>query len=214
MEYRFSDKLASLKPSAIREIFKSLSDPTVISFAAGNPAAESFPVGELARLSADIFEKTPVTALQYSLTEGYPPLREAVAARLREKFAIGRAGDETFIVSGGNQGIELSAKVLCNEGDAVICEEPSFIGALNAFRSNGARTVGVPLHGDGIDPDELDAVLAREPRARMIYLIPTFQNPSGITTSYEKRRKIYEIALRRGVMIFEDNPYGELRVAG
>ena len=214
MEYRFSDKLASLKPSAIREIFKSLSDPTVISFAAGNPAAESFPVGELARLSADIFEKTPVTALQYSLTEGYPPLREAVAARLREKFAIGRAGDETFIVSGGNQGIELSAKVLCNEGDAVICEEPSFIGALNAFRSNGACTVGVPLHGDGIDPDELDAVLAREPRARMIYLIPTFQNPSGITTSYEKRRKIYEIALRRGVMIFEDNPYGELRFAG
>ncbi len=214
MEYRFSDKLASLKPSAIREIFKSLSDPTVISFAAGNPAAESFPVVELARLSADIFEKTPVTALQYSLTEGYPPLREAVAARLREKFAIGRSGDETFIVSGGNQGIELSAKVLCNEGDAVICEEPSFIGALNAFRSNGARTVGVPLHGDGIDPDELDAVLAREPRARMIYLIPTFQNPSGITTSYEKRRKIYEIALRRGVMIFEDNPYGELRFAG
>ena len=168
MEYRFSDKLASLKPSAIREIFKSLSDPTVISFAAGNPAAESFPVVELARLSADIFEKTPVTALQYSLTEGYPPLREAVAARLREKFAIGRAGDETFIVSGGNQGIELSAKVLCNEGDTVICENPSFIGALNAFRSYNVNLKGLDLEDDGINPDSLEEILKTDKSFIMI----------------------------------------------
>ncbi len=214
MEYKFSTKLASLKPSAIREIFKSLSDPTIISFAAGNPAAESFPVDELARLSADIFANTPIAALQYSLTEGYPPLRQAVAERLAKKFSIGSKNDMTCIVSGGNQGIELACKVLCNEGDAVICEEPSFIGALNAFRSNGARTVGVPLHGDGIDPDELDAVLSNEPKAKMLYLIPTFQNPCGITTSLEKRKRIYEVALRHGVMIFEDNPYGELRFAG
>ncbi len=214
MEYKFSTKLASLKPSAIREIFKSLSDPTIISFAAGNPAAESFPVDELARLSADIFANTPIAALQYSLTEGYPPLRRAVAERLAKKFSIGSKNDMTCIVSGGNQGIELACKVLCNEGDAVICEEPSFIGALNAFRSNGARTVGVPLHGDGIDPDELDAVLSHEPKAKMLYLIPTFQNPCGITTSLEKRKRIYEVALRHGVMIFEDNPYGELRFAG
>ncbi len=214
MEYKFSTKLASLKPSAIREIFKSLSDPTIISFAAGNPAAESFPVDELARLSADIFANTPIAALQYSLTEGYPPLRRAVAERLAKKFSSGSKNDMTCIVSGGNQGIELACKVLCNEGDAVICEEPSFIGALNAFRSNGARTVGVPLHGDGIDPDELDAVLSHEPKAKMLYLIPTFQNPCGITTSLEKRKRIYEVALRHGVMIFEDNPYGELRFAG
>lgn len=214
MEYKFSDKLAALKPSAIREIFKSLSDPEMISFAAGNPAAESFPVDELARLSADIFANTPIAALQYSLTEGYPPLRQAVAERLAKKFSIGSKSDMTCIVSGGNQGIELACKVLCNEGDAVICEDPSFIGALNAFRSNGARTVGVPLHGDGIDPDELDAVLSREPKAKMLYLIPTFQNPCGITTGLEKRKRIYEVALRHGVMIFEDNPYGELRFAG
>lgn len=123
-------------------------------------------------------------------------------------------GDETIIVSGGNQGIELTAKVLCNEGDVVVCEEPSFIGALNAFRSNGARPVGVPLENDGIDPDRLDAVLSREPRARFIYLIPTFQNPAGITTSLEKRKRIYEVARRHNVMILEDNPYGELRFAG
>lgn len=104
--------------------------------------------------------------------------------------------------------------MLCNEGDVVVCEEPSFIGALNAFRSNGARPVGVPLENDGIDPDRLDAVLSREPRARFIYLIPTFQNPAGITTSLEKRKRIYEVARRHNVMILEDNPYGELRFAG
>lgn len=214
MEYRFSDKLAGLRPSAIREIFKSLSDPEIISFAAGNPAAESFPIEEIRALSADILEKTPVAALQYNRTEGYPPLCRTVAERQRKKFGIGSDGDETIIVSGGNQGIELAAKVLCNEGDAVVCEEPSFIGALNAFRSNGARPVGVPLGEDGIDPDALDRVLAGEPRARFIYLIPTFQNPSGITTSLEKRKKIYEVARRHDVLILEDNPYGELRFAG
>lgn len=214
MEYRFSDKLAALKPSAIREIFKSLSDPEIISFAAGNPAAESFPIEDIRRLSAEIFAETPVAALQYSQTEGYPPLRCEVAGRQQKKFGIGSDGDETIIVSGGNQGIELTAKVLCNEGDVVVCEEPSFIGALNAFRSNGARPVGVPLENDGIDPDRLDAVLSREPRARFIYLIPTFQNPAGITTSLEKRKRIYEVARRHNVMILEDNPYGELRFAG
>lgn len=214
MEYRFSDKLAELRPSAIREIFKSLSDPQIISFAAGNPAAESFPIDDIRRLSADIFENTPVAALQYSRTEGYPPLCRAVAERQKKKFGIGAEGDETIIVSGGNQGIELTAKVLCNEGDVVICEEPSFIGALNAFRSNGARPVGVPLSSDGIDPDMLDAVLSGEPRARFIYLIPTFQNPAGITTSAEKRRRIYEVARRHDMLILEDNPYGELRFAG
>ena len=214
MEYRFSDKLAALKPSAIREIFKSLSDPEIISFAAGNPAAESFPIEDIRRLSAEIFAETPVAALQYSQTEGYPPLRREVAGRQQKKFGIGSDGDETIIVSGGNQGIELTAKVLCNEGDVVVCEEPSFIGALNAFRSNGARPVGVPLENDGIDPDRFDAVLSREPRARFIYLIPTFQNPAGITTSLEKRKRIYEVARRHNVMILEDNPYGELRFAG
>lgn len=214
MEYRFSDKLAGLRPSAIREIFKSLSDPEIISFAAGNPAAESFPIEEIRALSADILEKTPVAALQYSRTEGYPPLCRTVAERQRKKFGIGSDGDETIIVSGGNQGIELAAKVLCNEGDAAVCEEPSFIGALNAFRSNGARPVGVPLGEDGIDPNALDRVLAEEPRAKFIYLIPTFQNPSGITTSLEKRKKIYEVARRHDTLILEDNPYGELRFAG
>ncbi|MBQ9802100.1 MAG: PLP-dependent aminotransferase family protein [Clostridia bacterium] len=221
MEYTFSDKLAALKPSAIREIFKSLSDPTIISFAAGNPAAESFPVEELSRLSADIFKNSAATALQYGMTEGYPPLREAIAKRQKDVFGIGRsvaAGDaytdSTIVVSGGQQGIELACKALCNEGDTVICENPSFIGALNAFRSCGAKTVGVELGEDGIDPDELERVIKANPRAKLLYLIPTFQNPAGITTSEEKRRRIYEIAKKYSLPILEDNPYGELRFRG
>lgn len=214
MEYVFSDKLAALKPSAIREIFKSLADPTIISFAAGNPAAESFPVEELAALSADIFKESAATALQYGMTEGYPPLREAIAARQKAVFGIGGEGDSTIVVSGGQQGIELACKALCNEGDVVLCENPSFIGALNAFRSNGARTVGVPMENDGIDPEALEQAIKDNPRAKLIYLIPTFQNPTGITTSEEKRRKILEIAKRYSLPILEDNPYGELRFAG
>ena len=216
MEYTFSDKIADLKPSAIREIFKSLSDPEIISLAAGNPSPESFPVKELSRLSAEIFEAHPVAALQYSVTEGYTPLREAIAERQIKRFGAGmvRKGDMTVVVSGGQQGIELACKIFCNEGDAVICENPSFIGALNSFRSNGARTVGVELESDGISIEGLERALKENKNAKLIYLIPTFQNPSGITMSLEKRHAVLALAKKYGVMILEDNPYGELRFSG
>ena len=214
MEYNFSRKLAELKPSAIREIFKSLTDPEIISFAAGNPAPESFPVDELAKISADIFANNSTAALQYSITEGYGPLREAVAARQKAKFNIGTAGDSTLIVSGGQQGIELACKVFCNEGDTIICENPSFIGSLNSFRSNGINVVGVELEADGINIQELEKALKQNPRTKLLYVIPTFQNPAGITTSIEKRREILRLAKKYNVVILEDNPYGELRFRG
>lgn len=214
MEYNFSDKIRELKPSAIREIFKSLSDPTIISFAAGNPSPESFPVEALAKLSADIFENDSTMALQYSITEGYPPFREAVAKRQREKFSIGTDSDSVMIVSGGQQGMELACKVFCNEGDTVICENPSFIGSLNSFRSLGATPIGVELEEDGMDLTALENTFRCHPKARLLYVIPTFQNPSGRTTSYEKRVKIYELARKYNKIIIEDNPYGELRFSG
>ena len=210
MEYIFSDKLSALKPSAIREIFKSLTDPTIISFAAGNPNPLSFPVEALAKLSA----ADAAYALQYGITEGYAPLRESIAARIYEKFGIGREFDQTIVTTGGQQGIELACKAFCNEGDAVICENPSFIGALNAFRSNGARTIGVPLRADGIDLTVLEETLRTEKKAKLLYLIPTFQNPTGVTSTYENRRAVYALAKKYGVVILEDNPYGELRFAG
>ena len=221
MNYRFSDKIASLKPSAIREILKAPSTPDTISFAAGNPAPESFPVNDMARISAEIYAECAIPALQYGVTDGYSPLRDAISARQKQRFNIGASkadgdafDDVTIIVSGGQQGIELACKVFCNEGDAVICEDPTFIGALNAFRSNGAIPVGVTLEDDGMNIAELEEKIKNTPNAKLIYTIPTFHNPCGITTSYEKRVKIYNLAKKYGLIILEDNPYGELRFAG
>lgn len=214
MEYRISEKMQALKPSAIREIFKALTDPSIISLAAGNPSPESFPVEDLARISAEIFSDSSTAALQYSVTEGYPPLREDVKARLASRFGIGRDFDMTIITSGGQQGIELLCKTMCDEGDTVIVEEPSFIGALNAFRSNGAKLVGIPMEDDGIDIGKLEDAMKNNPRAKILYLIPTFQNPSGTCMSLEKRKKVYDLAKKYNIIILEDNPYGELRFAG
>ena len=216
MEYKFSKKLAELKPSAIREIFKSLSDPTIISFAAGNPSPESFPVKDLARLSNEIFENEASFALQYGITEGYTPLREAIAARQKSRFGenMVRDTDTTLVVTGGQQGIELACKSFCNEGDAVICENPSFIGALNAFRSNGVQTIGVEMEEDGISLEKLEETLKNTKNAKLLYLIPTFQNPAGTCMSLEKRIAVLDLAKKYEIMILEDNPYGELRFAG
>lgn len=214
MEYNFSEKMKNLKPSAIREIFKALSDPSIISFAAGNPAPESFPVEALSRISADIFNTEASFALQYGITEGYMPLREDVKSRLSTRFGIDTENNMTIITSGGQQGIELLCKTLCNEGDTVICENPSFIGALNAFRSSGCETVGVPLTDGGIDLEILENTLKNTPRAKLLYLIPTFQNPAGTCMSLEKRKAVLELAKKYGIVILEDNPYGELRFAG
>lgn len=214
MNYTFSDNIKNMKPSAIREIFKSLGTPGAISFAAGNPSPESFPIEDITRIANEIMQETPSAALQYGTTEGYTPLRELVAARIKEKFNCGKDGDMTIITSGGQQAIELACKVLCNRGDEVICENPSFIGALNAFRSIGAVPVGVPLEDDGINIEILEKTLKEHKRVKMMYLIPTFHNPAGITTSEEKRRAIYSLARKYDVIILEDNPYGELRFAG
>lgn len=133
---------------------------------------------------------------------------------MKAKFGIGTENDTTIITTGGQQGIELACKAMCNEGDVVICENPSFIGALNAFRSNGAKLVGVPLGDDGIDTEKLEEALAANPNAKLLYLIPTFHNPAGITSTLENRKKVYELAKKYQIVILEDNPYGELRFAG
>lgn len=203
-----------MKPSAIREIFKSLGKPGCISFAAGNPSPESFPVEDIKRIAADILTQEPITALQYGITEGYPKLRELVSQRLKRLYNIGTEDDDTIIVTGGQQGIELTCKVMCSEGDVVICENPSFIGALNAFRSLGAELKGVPLKDDGIDLEALEATLKASPRAKLLYVIPSFQNPAGITSTLENRKAVYELARKYDIVIIEDNPYGDLRFEG
>lgn len=214
MNYKISQKFVNMKPSAIREIFKSLGKPGCISFAAGNPSPESFPVEDIKRIAADILTQEPITALQYGITEGYPKLRELVKNRLKKNYNIGKEDDETIIVTGGQQGIELTCKVMCNEGDVVICENPSFIGALNAFRSLGAKLVGVPLSSEGMDLAALEEALKSNPKAKLLYTIPSFQNPAGITSTLENRKAVYELARKYDIVIVEDNPYGDLRFAG
>lgn len=213
MEYEFSNRMKGLKGSAIREIFKVAGDPSYISLAGGNPAPELFPAQELAEIAADVLAHEPVTALQYGVTEGYGPLRDAVRARL-QRDGIGSPDDEVLIVSGGQQGIDLTAKNLVNEGDVVFVEEPSFIGALNAFRSFGAKLVGVAMDDAGMQPDALERAIAANPGGKVIYTIPTFQNPMGVTMPAARRRAVYEIARRHHLIIIEDNPYGELTFDG
>lgn len=214
MEYSFSDRVNSLKPSAIREIFKYAADPEVVSLSAGNPAPDAFPAKEIAEISADLLSRRPVDALQYGLTEGYAPLRDYLKKYMKDKYGIGSENDRLIITSGAQQVMDLAAKSLCNEGDVVICEAPSFIGSLNSFRSYNAKLVGVPVESDGINTEILEEKLKTEKNVRFIYVIPNFQNPSGVTMSLEKRKKVYSLAKKYGVMILEDNPYGELRYFG
>lgn len=213
MDYRFSEKVSHLQASAIREILKFTSDPEVISFAAGNPAPEAFPTQTLTEISKEIFEQDPILALQYSISEGYTPLRDLLKKELEKKDEFDPNRDDLIITSGAQQANELAAKVLCDEHDVIIAEAPSFIGSLNAFKSYNVDLRGVTLREDGMDLDELEDVL-RGGNVKLIYIISNFQNPTGRTTSLEKRKAIYELAKKYGSMILEDNPYGDLRISG
>lgn len=214
MNYTFSDRVSNLKPSAIREIFKYAADPQVISLSAGNPSPEAFPVKAISEISQKIFKENPIAALQYSVTEGYAPLRSHLKEYMKEKHNVGAAFDDLIVTSGAQQVMDLAAKSLCNEGDTVICEAPSFIGSLNSFRSYNAKLCGVPMDSDGINIEKLENALQTKKNVRFMYLIPNFQNPSGITMSLEKRKAVYELAKKYGVLIIEDNPYGDLRYSG
>lgn len=214
MEFSFAKRVQGLNPSAIREILKYAADPEVVSLSAGNPAPEAFPIKAVQEISARIFEEEPITALQYSVTEGYPPLRAHLTTYMQQKHHIGRDFDDILITSGAQQAMEMVAKVLCDDGDVVISEAPSFIGSLNSFRALSARLVGVEMEEDGMNMEKLEEALKANPRTKFIYTIPNFQNPSGITMSMEKRRQLYALAKQYGVLIVEDNPYGDLRYEG
>lgn len=214
MEYSFSDRVQALKPSAIREIFKYAADPEVVSLSAGNPSPEAFPIEEIKEISSRLLEENPIGVLQYSVTEGYPQLRETLKEYMKSHHNIGRDFDDILITTGAQQIMDLATKSLVNEGDVVITEAPSFIGSLNTFRSYNAKLVGVKIDDDGMNMEELEKALQTHKSARFIYTIPNFQNPSGITMSLEKRKKMYELAKKYNVLILEDNPYGDLRYSG
>ena len=187
MKYVFTDRMSNVKASAIREILKATADPHMISFAGGNPAAEAFPVKEIEKISADILSHDPISVLQYGITEGDKGLIEAATSFFNRHEQALKDGDKMLITSGSQQIMEFAAKCLCNEGDIVICENPSFLGALNAFKSLGAVLKGVEYKDDQLDLEALETILKQHPKPKFMYLIPNFQNPTGMTMSLEVR---------------------------
>ena len=215
MEYGsfFADRVKPMKGSAIREMFKRMADPEIISLAGGNPASELFPSDELSKIAGKILMTSPTLALQYGTTDGYPKMKECARQRAAKVNSVGE-NDEILIMTGANQGIDLAAKSLINKGDKIIVEDPSFIGSLNAFRSYECELVGVDVEQDGMDMDKLEAALKENSGVKLIYTIPTFQNPTGTTMSLEKRKRLMELASKYNVLVLEDNPYGDLRFSG
>lgn len=214
MEYQFAKRMSNVKASAIREILKATSDLKMISFAGGNPSAEAFPVEEIEKISADILTNEPISVLQYGITEGDQELIQAATHFFNRHEQVMKADDQMIITSGSQQIMEFVAKILCNEGDVVICENPSFLGALNAFKSLGAVLRGIEYKNGQLDLESLKQALQMEPKPKFMYLIPNFQNPTGMTMSLEVRKEILKLAKDNGVLILEDNPYGDLRFEG
>ena len=214
MEYTLSRNMRGMKPSIIREILKQMNDPSLISFAGGNPAPESFPEKEIAAASARLLAQDPVGMLQYSVTEGVPAVLEQVRRFANRHELRVRGQDALLLCTGSQQVLDLATKCLCNEGDTIAVEEPAFLGAYNTFRSYGAKLAGVPMEEDGVSLAALEAVFAAPEKPRFFYCIPNFQNPTGKTMSVAKRRGVLALAQKYGVPVLEDDPYGELRFAG
>ncbi|MCL2854851.1 MAG: PLP-dependent aminotransferase family protein [Defluviitaleaceae bacterium] len=214
MNQPFSKRVESVAPASVYEILKHCGPGKAIAFAAGNPGADAIPQEAIAKYSAEALQMSIPTTLLYAPTEGYPPLREKLTAHLKQNDNMGGVDDDLIITSGATQGIELITKVFCNEGDVVISENPSFVGSLSAFQSYGVDLVGVDMEHDGMCMEELEHALQTNKNARFIYTIPNFQNPTGWTTSLEKRKKIYELAKKYNTLILEDDPYGYLRYFG
>ena len=214
MNFVFSDNASGVKPSAIREILKLSSQPGIIPFSAGNPAGEAFPVKEVTAITEELLSSDPIGALQYSVTEGYLPLREHISAYMKKTHNVGRAFDKLITTAGAQQVMNLTAKALCNRGDVIVCENPSFVGSLNAFRSMGAKLVGIDMEADGPNLSQLEDTFKNTSNVRFFYTIPNFQNPTGITMSLEKRKAVYELVVKYNIPILEDNPYGDTRFSG
>ncbi len=214
MTTRFARRMEALKASEIREILKVTQRPEVISFAGGLPAPELFPVKTLAAATQKVFEEDGMRALQYSTTEGHAPLRRKIAERMRATWDAHVSPDQILVTSGSQQGLDLTGKLLLDEGDVVLCESPTYLGAISAWNVVRPRWVEVSTDDDGMDPAALEETLRAYPAAKAIYVIPNFQNPSGRTWSLERRKAFMEIVEKHDVWVVEDNPYGELRLEG
>ena len=214
MATEFARRMEGLKASEIRELLKVTLNPETISFAGGLPAPELFPIRELAQVALRVLEDDGCEALQYSTTEGHMELRRIIARRMNTLSGTAVDPEHVLITCGSQQGLDLSGKLFLDEGDAVLCESLTYLGAVQAFAAYRPRFVEVATDEDGMLPVELERLLAETPRAKVIYVVPDFQNPTGRTWSLQRRLALVEAARRHRVVIVEDHPYDDLRYEG
>jgi 2-aminoadipate transaminase len=209
----FAPRMQNVQKSFIREILKVTERPEVISFAGGLPNPSFFPVQPLAEACAKVLADHGAAALQYRTTEGLLPLREWIADRYRARLGLEVSPEEILITTGAQQGLDLIGKVFLDKGDGVVLERPGYLGAIQAFGIYEARFLPVPLYDDGLDIEALESALAQE-HVKLLYSVPNFQNPSGVSYSAERRRSVAALCRKWGKVLVEDDPYGELRFRG
>jgi 2-aminoadipate transaminase len=198
----------------IKEMFAAARNPDLISFAGGAPAPELYPLEAFRAASDKAFEEWGQTMMAYDGAEGILPLREIIAGERMRAAGVKVGAEDIRILSGSQQGIDYAARLYLDEGDTVICEYPTYLGALNSFSSFRPRYVSVPMDNDGMIMEELEKTLIANPRAKLIYTVPEFQNPTGITLAGDRRRRMVELAEEHDVLIIEDSPYYEIRFEG
>lgn len=213
MAFKFAERMSGIKASEIRELLKLTQKPDIISFAGGLPAAESFPVKEYSEVAQQVMAESGTKALQYGPTEGFDDLRKEITKRMA-KVKVPTEYTDIMITSGSQQGLDFSAKLFINPGDTIICEAPSYLGALNAFKAYQPNFVEVETDDHGMRMDKLEEALKNTKGAKFIYVIPDFQNPTGRTLPLERRKRLVELANQYDIVVVEDNPYGELRFEG
>ena len=214
MSMVYATRMDSLRASEIREILKITQREEVISFAGGLPAPELFPVEMLKEISCQVLTESGRSALQYSTTEGYEPLRRKIAERVGRKFQTKVSTQQVLITCGSQQALDFTGKLFLDEEDVVLCESPTYLAAISAFRAYQPQFVEVPTDDNGMIMAALEKILATTDRVKLIYVIPDFQNPTGRTWSLERRQRLVELATRYEIPVIEDNPYGELRFEG
>ena len=202
MSLKFADRLNNVETSAIRELFKLLGKPGIISFAGGFPDSALFDVDGIRQASLAALEHDPGAALQYGATEGYGPLREQLAAFMAHKGVADLRAEQLIVTTGSQQALDLLGKVLINPGDKVIVEGPTFLATINCFRLYGADLVSAPIDGQGADTDALERLIA-EHRPKFVYIIPTFGNPSGALLSLARRKAVLEMAVKYQTLIVD-----------
>ena len=205
---QFAERLNAIETSAIRELFKLLGKPGIISFAGGFPDPALFDVEGIAESSRAVLAGNPGPVLQYGATEGYQPLREGISRFMAAKGST-VAPDGLIVTTGSQQALDLIGKTMISPGDKIIVEAPTFLATIQCFRLYGANIIGAPIDADGVDVDKLEQLIEQH-KPKLVYLIPTFGNPSGATLSLARRKRILEIAARTQTVVVEDDPYGEL----